>query len=72
MAVCAHKYIYTHWVVFMELRRRILFLEVKVRLVAHILLIIYFKKILSHDTVEFEQKINMINNKAVRVPTKQH
>ena len=31
-----------------------------------------FQNVLSHDTVEFEQKINMINNKAVRVPTKQH
>ena len=31
------------------------------RLVAHLLLVVYFKKLLAHDTVEIYQKIQHIN-----------
>ena len=42
------------------------------KLVAHLLLIIYFKKVLSHDTVDIERQFNIINNKAVQAPIKRN
>ena len=30
------------------------------------------KKVLLHDTSDFDRQFNIINNKAVRAPTKQH